>query len=88
MPHLVEVRGNEETLITHYEYYLYGKGEKRKLPEKDVVHIRQGIDPNDHRRGHAPLKTVLREILGDEAAGQYAAALFQQHGCTWCCTNT
>ena len=75
MPHLVEVRGNEDTLITHYDYYLYGKGEKIELPEKDVVHIRQGIDPNDHRRGHAPLKTVLREILGDEAAGQYAAAL-------------
>jgi len=75
MPHLVEVRGNEDTLITHYDYSVYGKGEKIELPEKDVVHIRQGIDPNDHRRGHAPLKTVLREILGDEAAGQYTAAL-------------
>ena len=40
-----------------------------------MVHIRQGIDPNDHRRGHAPLKGVLREILGDEAAGQWSAAL-------------
>ena len=75
MPHLVEVRGNEDKLITHYDYYLHGKGEKITLPEADVVHIRQGIDPNDHRRGHAPLKTVLREIIGDEAAGQYAAAL-------------
>jgi len=75
MPHLVEVRGNENKLITHYDYYLYGKGDKIELPESDVVHIRQGIDPNDHRRGHAPLKTVLREILGDESAGQFTAAL-------------
>lgn len=75
MPHLVEVRGNESKLITHYDYYLYGKGDKIELPESDVVHIRQGIDPNDHRRGHAPLKTVLREILGDESAGQFTAAL-------------
>ena len=75
MPHLVEVRGNENKLITHYDYYLYGKGEKVELPVEDIVHIRQGIDPNDHRRGHAPLKTVLREILGDESAGQFTAAL-------------
>ena len=75
MPHLVEVRGTEDKLITHYDYYLYGKGDKIELPETDVVHIRQGIDPNDHRRGHAPLKTVLREILGDESAGQFTAAL-------------
>ena len=75
MPHLVEVRGNEETLITHYDYSIYGKGEKIELPVEDMVHIRQGIDPNDHRRGHAPLKTVLREILGDESAGQFTAAL-------------
>jgi HK97 family phage portal protein len=75
MPHMVEVRGNEETLITHYEYYAYGKGEFVKIPFEDMVHIRQGISPNDHRRGHAPLKTVLREILGDEAAGQFTFSL-------------
>ena len=75
MPHMVEVRGNEDKLITHYEYYAYGKGEFVKIPFEDMVHIRQGIDPNDHRRGHAPLKTVLREILGDEAAGQFTFAL-------------
>jgi HK97 family phage portal protein len=75
MPNLVEVRGNEEKLITHYNYFADGNGEPLKLPYDDVVHIRQGIDPNDHRRGHAPLKGVLREILGDEAAGQWSAAL-------------
>ena len=76
MPNLVEVIGNSEELITHYEYYQHGKGgENLKIPVGDVVHIRQGIDPNDHRRGHAPLKGVLREILGDEAAGQWSAAL-------------
>ncbi len=75
MPSMVQVRGNETELITHYEYYQTGSGEPLILPVGDVVHIRQGIDPNDHRRGHAPLKGVLREILGDEAAGQWSAAL-------------
>ena len=75
MPHLVQVRGNEQKLITHYEYYTHGKGEYIKIDVQDMVHIRQGIDPNDHRRGHAPLKSVLREILGDESAGQFTTAL-------------
>ncbi len=75
MPHLVQVRGTEQKLITHYEYYTHGKGDFVKIDVEDMVHIRQGIDPNDHRRGHAPLKSVLREILGDESAGQFTTAL-------------
>ncbi len=75
MPGMVQVRGNETELITHYEYFQSGGGEPLIIPVDDMVHIRQGIDPNDHRRGHAPLKGVLREILGDEAAGQWSAAL-------------
>lgn len=77
MPDRVTPRGNEDTLITHYEYYGTSKtmGEFVVLKKDDIVHIRQGIDPNNHRRGFAPLKSVLRELIGDEAAGQYATAL-------------
>jgi len=77
MPNMVEPKGDENTLITHFKYSPYGGlgGNSIIVPTNDIVHIRQGIDPNNHRRGFAPLKSVLREILGDEAAGQYAAAL-------------
>lgn len=77
MPDRVTPRGNEDELITHYEYYGSSKtmGEFVVLKKDDLVHIRQGIDPNNHRRGFAPLKSVLRELVGDEAAGQYATAL-------------
>jgi len=77
MPDRVTPRGNEDTLITHYEYYGTSKtmGEFVVIKKEDLVHIRQGIDPNNHRRGFAPLKSVLRELIGDEAAGQYATAL-------------
>ena len=76
----VKPRGNEKQLITHYEYYVKDSNkvdgnEFKVIPAQDIVHIRQGVDPNNHRKGFAPLKAVLREILGDEAAGQYAAAL-------------
>lgn len=77
MPNLVEPKGDENTLITHFKYAPHGGlgGNSIVVPTNDIVHIRNGIDPNNHRRGFAPLKSVLREILGDEAAGQYAAAL-------------
>tara|TARA_A100001035_G_scaffold280355_1_gene285813 strand:+ start:4457 stop:6793 length:2337 start_codon:yes stop_codon:yes gene_type:complete len=80
IPMYVKPRGNEKQLITHYEYYVKDSNkvdgnEFKVIPAQDIVHIRQGVDPNNHRKGFAPLKAVLREILGDEAAGQYAAAL-------------
>ena len=80
MPSYVKVRGNERELITHYEYYAVQKKnafqeEYVELPRENVVHIRQGMDPDDHRRGFSPLRSVMRELAGDEAAGQFAVAL-------------
>ena len=78
MPHLVEAKGTQNELITHYNYQPQGglQGQDNvKIDKKDMFHLRQSIDPNDMRRGMAPLKSVLREIAGDEAAGQYTAAL-------------
>ena len=78
MPHLVTAKGNENELITHFNYQPQGgmQGEETvKIEKADMVHLRQNVDPNNMRRGMAPLKAVLREIAGDEAAGQYTAAL-------------
>ena len=78
MPHLVEAKGNENELITHFNYQPQGgmQGEDSVRIEKvDMIHLRQNVDPNNMRKGLAPLRGVLREIAGDEAAGQYTAAL-------------
>ena len=78
MPHLVEAKGNENELITHFDYQPQGgtQGEDSvRIDKKDMIHLRQAVDPNNMRRGLAPLRGVLREIAGDEAAGQYTAAL-------------
>ena len=78
MPHLVEAKGNENELITHFDYQPQGgtQGEDSvRIDKKDMIHLRQNVDPNNMRRGLAPLRGVLREIAGDEAAGQYTAAL-------------
>ncbi len=78
MPSYVKVRGNSRELITHYEYHAVQKNLKSdfiEIPRENIVHIRQGMDPDDHRRGFSPLRSVMRELAGDEAAGQFAVAL-------------
>jgi len=80
MPSYVKVRGNERELITHYEYHAVQKSNQLnadyiEIPRENMVHVRQGMDPDDHRRGFAPLRSVMRELAGDEAAGQFSVAL-------------
>tara|TARA_R100000655_G_scaffold99933_1_gene144115 strand:+ start:17253 stop:18758 length:1506 start_codon:yes stop_codon:yes gene_type:complete len=78
MPEQVTPKGNEEELITHYIYEM--DSGKVIIQKQDLVHLRLGLDPNDHKVGFSPLKTVLREVYGDESAGQMATALLANMG--------
>ena len=78
IPEQVLPKGNQNDLITHYEYQL-DKGTMEIKPQ-DMVHFRLGLDPKNHKKGFSPLKTVLREIYGDESAGQMATALLANSG--------
>lgn len=78
MPENVEPKGTAEQLITHYIYEM--DDGKVQLDNTDVVHFKLGLNPEDHKSGFAPLKTVLREIYGDESAGQMATALLANSG--------
>jgi HK97 family phage portal protein len=78
LPDMVEVKGNNEQLITKYQYKQHGNT-LDILPE-DMIHLRERIDPRNHRRGLAPLRSVMVEILGDAAASQMGAALVKNTG--------
>lgn len=65
-------------LIAYYEYS--PQGIPQRIEPADMIHLRASIDPNDHRRGAAAMKTVLREVLTDEQAGQFAASLLKNMG--------
>ncbi len=78
MPENVSPKGNDDELITHYEYDTNNKN-VMVMPQ-DMVHIRLGLDQTNHRQGFAPLRSVLREIYGDESAGQMATALLANSG--------
>lgn len=69
----------KNALTAGYRYTVSGK-EEVYIRVKDMVHFRYGLDPHNHRRGIAPLKTVLREILGDEEAGRFSTGLMRNFG--------
>ena len=78
MPAQIQAKGTEEELITHYVYEM--KNKEVILQAEDVIHIRMAIDPTDHKKGFSPLKSVLREVFGDESAGQLSTALLANMG--------
>jgi len=75
---MVEVKGNDEQLITKYQYKQ--KGNTLEIMPEDMIHLRERIDPRNHRRGLAPLRSVMVEVLGDSAASQMGAALVKNTG--------
>ncbi len=58
--------------ISHYEIRVDGK--LSRLEVRDVIHFRYGIDPRNHRKGLAPLRALVEEVIADEAAISYSKA--------------
>src|SRR5690625_1195858 len=83
VPHwMIEPRwpSDGKTFISHYEYRPAGSGTSINLHPSDVVHLRYGLDPDNPRKGLAPLKTVLREALTDEEASKFSAYILRNMG--------
>jgi len=78
LPEMVEVKGNNEQLITKYQYKQ--KGNTLEIMPEDMIHLRERVDPRNHRRGLSPLRSVMVEVLGDAAASQMGAALVKNTG--------
>jgi HK97 family phage portal protein len=55
-------------------------GEEFIIAPSEMIRLYDMPDPNDPRLGAAPIKTVLREILADEEAGQFATSLVKNMG--------
>lgn len=55
-------------------------GEEFIIAPSEMIRLYDMPDPKDPRRGAAPIKTVLREVLADEEAGQFATSLVKNMG--------
>jgi HK97 family phage portal protein len=65
----------------YIDYYKYQPGSVPiKIYPEDIVHIRNGIDPFNIRKGQAPLKSLFREIFTDDEAANFSASLLRNMG--------
>ena len=55
-------------------------GQEIIIAPSEIIRLYDMPDPVDPRRGAAPIKTVLREVLADEEAGQFATSLVKNMG--------
>lgn len=69
--------GTSTNYIDHWEYRVDGTIEKWK--PSDVLLWRDGIDPQNQRRGISPLNAVLREVCADNSASTMAASLLRNN---------
>lgn len=64
--------------LTGWERTVDGRTETWKL--EDVIHFRYGMDPANERLGLAPLAALIREVVSDNQATAYGAALLRNSG--------
>lgn len=64
--------------ISHYDYHV--GGQSIRLEPEDVIHFRDGVDPQNIRKGLSPVRGLLREIFTDNEAAAFTAALLRNAG--------
>lgn len=70
---------NDPTVfISHYEYRV--DGIIYIVKPKDIVHFRNGIDPQNPRKGLSRLGSLFREIFTDDEAANFTASLLRNLG--------
>jgi len=70
--------GASSTFIKHYEYSTGGTPEE--IDSEEIVHFRNGIDPDNIRKGLSPLKSLFREVFTDDEAANMTASLLKNMG--------
>lgn len=65
--------------ITHF-IYSANFSATRRLEVEDVIYLRLDIDPKDMKRGRSKLSTALKEVLTDDEAALFSAALLANMG--------
>ncbi|KKW13392.1 MAG: Phage portal protein, HK97 family [Candidatus Gottesmanbacteria bacterium GW2011_GWB1_49_7] len=70
--------GRPADWISYYKYHIT-PSETVRVPVKNVVHFRLGLDDKDMRKGLAPLKALVREMSSDNEANQFIDALLKNY---------
>jgi HK97 family phage portal protein len=71
-------RDDGTDFITEYRYTV--DGEVYRIDPRDVIHFRDGIDPDNMRMGRSKLASLFREIFTDDEAANFSATLLKNFG--------
>ena len=69
---------NPNIFIDHYEYKVNNKTINYAV--SDIIHFRDGFDPDNIRLGLSPFKALLREVMTDNEASVYTYSLLSNMG--------
>jgi len=75
---LIEPKWENQHYLDYYNY-MPGYGTVR-LASEDVIHFRDGIDPDNTRKGLSPLASLFREVFTDHEAANMTASLLRNLG--------
>lgn len=64
--------------ISHYLYRI--DGVDYRIEPRNVIHFRDGINPDNMREGQSSLAAILREIYTDDEAGNFSAQVLTNLG--------
>ena len=65
----------------YIDYYNYSSGTSHEqIPPEDIIHFRNGLDPENTRKGCSKLKSLFREIFTDDEAANMTASLLKNLG--------
>lgn len=64
--------------ISHYEYN--PNGVPYRIEVEDMIHLRDGIDPRNTRKGLNRFASLFRELFTDDEAANFSAALLNNLG--------
>lgn len=76
---LVEPKWNSaDSFVDWYDYNPHG--ESIPIPAEDIIHFRDGLDPENPRKGKSAMASVLGEIYTDNEASAYTRTILSNMG--------
>lgn len=72
------IRANAKEFISYYQ--LHRDSHWEDVDTEDIVHLRQGMDPEDNMHGFNLMASLLREVFTDNAAARYASSVMSNMG--------
>jgi HK97 family phage portal protein len=68
------IRKDGTEFVDYYEYKI-GRGEPLKIPPEDIIHIRDGVDPENNLKGWSAVKSATADICTENESQQFTNAL-------------